>query len=398
MRYLCNMPSSWERIILHVDMDAFYASVEQLENPALRGQPVIVGGVDSTRGVVSSASYEARAFGVRSAMPVREARRKCPQGIYIAGRHSLYLEYSRRLMQILDDFSPIVEAVSVDEAFLDLTGTTGLWGLPLQAAARLQEKIRAELLLSASVGVAENKFLAKLASDFRKPAGITLVEPGQTLEFLDPLPAERLWGVGKKSSDLLHAAGFHFIRHIREQTRERIQEILGENLGKHVHDLAFGHDNRELSNDTGEKSLSHEHTFETDCAETAELESILLEMSDKVAFRARKQGLMGRTVTLVWRDPDFSRHSRSKTLGRGTQSGGEIHAVTVEALQALIAEKKGRRSFRLLGVRLSHFSAPGEQLTLWDQAPKVSQSLDKALDAVRSRFGEDAIRRGRHLE
>ncbi len=391
---------AWNRIILHVDMDAFYPSVEQLENPALRGLPVIVGGVDSARGVVSSASYEARVFGVRSAMPVAQARRKCPQGIYIAGRHALYQEYSGRLMRLLAEYSPRVETVSVDEAFLDLTGTGRLWGEPRQAALLLQDRIRKDLGLSASVGAAPNKFLAKLASDFKKPAGITVIEPDSVQAFLDPLPVGRLWGVGDKTRAILEGAGLLSISDVRREPLSRLEKTLGPNLARHVHELSHGRDEREVAAPSAEKSISHEHTFEADCSDVSELEGLLLELCDKVGRRARREGLFGRTVSLVWRDPDFSRHSRAKTLENTTQSGGVIHAVAVELLSAvrgLTPAAQGPRRFRLLGVRLSHFTPMDNQLSLLPSAPTVG-NLDRVMDAVREKFGDGAIQRGRHID
>jgi DNA polymerase-4 len=372
-------------------MDAFYASVEQLENPALRGKPVIVGGVDSGRGVVSSASYEARAFGIHSAMPVAQARRRCPHGIYIPGRHAVYGEYSARIMDVMADFSPIIEQVSVDEAFLDMTGTEGLFGEAEESGRRIKSAIRKRTGLTASLGAAENKFLAKLASDVKKPDGLFVVRPGEARAFLDPLPVGRLWGVGKKTVAELHQVGLYSIAQIRLAPPETLASHFGESFAKHLLDLSQGRDARELETDGREKSISHECTFETDQDDAETITGVLLDQSERVARRARKEGLAGRTVTFVWRNPDFSRQSHAKSLPEATAASQAIF----QAASELYRETAGRgRRFRLVGVRLSNFAADTQQLSLF-QNPKPSPKLDKAMDAVRDRFGEDAIRRAR---
>ena len=313
------------RLVFHVDMDAFYASVEQLENPSLRGKPVIVGGVDSMRGVVSSASYEARAFGVHSAMPVAQARKRCPHGIYVAGRHALYGDYSRRIMDVLSEFSPVLEQVSVDEAFLDMSGTENLFGPPEVSGRAVKDAIRSRTGLPASLGAAENKFLAKLASDARKPDGLVVVRPGEARAFLDPMPVDRLWGVGKKTVQELHQVGLYSIAQLRVQPLESLIAHFGENFARHVHALAQGHDDRELVQDWEEKSISHECTFESDSADPDFLSAVLLDLSERVARRARKDGRAGRTVTFVWRNPDFTRQSHARTLPAATDASQAIY-------------------------------------------------------------------------
>jgi DNA polymerase-4 len=390
------------RLVFHVDMDAFYASVEQLENPSLRGKPVIVGGVDSMRGVVSSASYEARAFGVHSAMPVAQARKRCPHGIYVPGRHALYGDYSRRVMDVLSDFTPVLEQVSVDEAFLDMTGTVGLFGPPGQSGRAMKEAIRARTGLTASVGAAENKFLAKLASDARKPDGLVVVLPGEAQAFLDPMPVDRLWGVGKKTVQELHQVGLYSIAQLRSQPLESLVSHFGENFARHVHALARGLDDRELAPDMEEKSISHECTFERDSGDAEFLSAILLDLSERVARRARKHGQAGRTVTFVWRNPDFTRQSHARSLPSGTDSSQAIYEIAsglFREVAGLDGDAAGRarrtpRKFRLIGVRLSNFVLEGQQTSLFE-APKLASGLDRAMDAVRDRFGEKAIRRAR---
>jgi DNA polymerase IV len=387
------------RMIFHVDMDAFYASVEQLEDPALRGKPVIVGGFGSLRGVVSSASYEARVFGVHSAMPVAQARKRCPHGIFVAGRHGLYGEYSRRIMDALSEFTPILEQVSVDEGFLDMTGTQGLFGAAEISGRAIKDAVRAKTGLTASLGAAENKFLAKLASDARKPDGLVVVRPGEAQAFLDPLPVDRLWGVGKKTVQDLHRVGLYTIAQLRTQSVESLAAQFGENFARHVHALAHGRDERELVTDWEEKSISHECTFERDAADPEFLGGVLLELSERVARRARKDGRSGRTVTFVWRNPDFTRHSHARSLADPTDSSQAIYAAALDLFREAAgpaAAGRAARKFRLIGVRLSNFSKDSQQLSLF-QRPK-SGGLDAAMDAVRDRFGEGAIRRARFAD
>src|SRR5690606_19752383 len=381
-----------DRLVFHVDMDAFYAAVEQLENPSLRGKHVIVGGVDSSRGVVSSASYEARAFGVHSAMPVAHARKRCPHGVYIAGRHAVYGQYSRRIMDALSEFSPILEQVSVDEAFLDKTGTEGLFGDAEKSGRKVKTAIFKQTGLTASVGAAENKFLAKLASDARKPDGLMIVKPGEALAFLDPMPVGRLWGVGKKTVQELNQIGLYAVSQLRAHPLDGLTAHFGEAFARHLHDLSQGRDDRDLEVRAQEKSISHECTFETDSSDPEPLAATLLEQSERVARRARKEGLAGRTVTLVWRNPDFSRQSHGRSLPEPTHSSPAIY----QAASELLGEISGRggRKFRLIGVRLSNFSEENPQLSLF-QEPKSMPKVDRAMDAVRDRFGEGAIRRAR---
>ncbi len=381
------------RIVFHVDMDAFFASIEQKENSHYRGKPLIVGGVESGRGVVSAASYEARVFGIHSAMPVSLARQKCPHGIFIPCNMELYRSYSKRVMDCLMEFSPVIEQLSVDEAFLDMTG--GCRNDPTEIGAQIKTFIQRQLGLTASVGMAANKFLAKLASDFGKPNGLTCIAPGHEREFLDPLPVDRLWGVGKKTMAALHQLGLYTFRQIRLFPLADLKIHFGESMGSHIHFLSQGEDDREVSPESREKSISAETTFETDLGELDALTSALLELSDRVARRARKEGLTGRTISLIWRDPDFSRHSRSRTLTAPTHSSGAIYALVRESLYELVG-KKGQpsRRFRLLGVRLSGFGGPEAQLSLFDAKPP-ERNLDVLMDAVRDKFGEKAISRGR---
>jgi DNA polymerase-4 len=391
-----------DRMVFHVDMDAFFAAVEQFENPALRGKPVIVGGVDSNRGVVSSASYEARVFGIHSAMPVAHARKRCPHGIYVPGRHDVYHAYSRRIMDCLSEFSPLIEQVSVDEAFLEMSGSEGLFGPPEISGARIKARIKSLIGLTASLGAAENKFLAKLASDVNKPDGLTIVRPGEAQAFLDPLPVGRLWGVGKKTVQELHKFGLYTIAQLRAHGPESLTSYFGDNFASHLLSLSHGRDDREVETEWREKSISHEMTFETDSDDAEMLLSVLLELSDRVARRARKEGLMGRTVSLVWRNPDFSRQSHARSLPEATHSSRALYETAADLFKEVVgprgAGKSGKigRKFRLMGVRLSNFAQESQQLSLF-QLPKTSDraGLDSAMDAVRDKFGEEAIKRAR---
>ncbi len=384
------------RMIFHVDMDAFYASVEQFENPALRGKPVIVGGVDSVRGVVSAASYEARVFGVHSAMPVAQARQRCPHGVFLSGRHAVYGDYSKRLMDYLSEYSPIVEQLSVDEAFLDMTGTEKLFGAAEVSGTKLKADTQNRLGLTASIGVAENKFLAKLASDVNKPNGLKVVYAGEAQTFLDPMSVDRLWGVGKKTVLDLHRVGLYTIAQVRAQPLSILIAHFGENFGNHLHNLSHGHDDRELAMDVDEKSISHERTYEIDTSDPELLVSTLLDLSERVARRARKDGLAGRTITFVWRNPDFTRQSHSRTVPEPTCSSQEIFSVVQALWKETRANRPGNRAreFRLIGVRLSHFTAAPQQLSLFESR-KPMVNLDSAMDAVRNKFGEGAIFRAR---
>ncbi len=403
----CTFPN---RMIFHVDMDAFYASVEQFENPSLRGKPVIIGGVDSNRGVVSTASYEARVFGVHSAMPVAQARKKCPHGIFLSGRHYLYGEYSRRLMDCLSEYTPILEQLSVDEAFLDMTGSERLFGEAEESGLKLKLAIRDRLGITASVGVAENKFLAKLASDVNKPFGVKVVFPNEVQNFLDPMSVDKLWGVGKKTLMQLHQVGFYTIAQLREQPLKNLAAHFGENFAAHLFHLVRGQDDRDVITESQEKSISHEQTFEVDTSNEDILTAALLNLSERVARRARKDALKGRTITFVWRNPDFSRQSHSQSLPEPTDSSQTIFGSITELFKAVTrhspglilqaqpaqAKKSGKtpRRFRLIGVRLSNFSLETQQLSLFDN--RISKSkLDKAMDAVRDKFGESAINRAR---
>lgn len=381
------------RDILHVDMDAFYASVEQRDDPQLRGRPVIVGAPPTARGVVSAASYEARVFGVRSAMPSSQAGRLCPQAVFLPVRMARYQQVSRQVMAILRHYTPLLEQISVDEAFLDVTGSRRLFGEAGQIGREIKARIRAELDLTASVGIASNKFVAKVASDLRKPDGLVLVRAGQEAAFLAPLPISRLWGVGKATERRLHDLGLRTIGQLARFPEDYLERQFG-NLGPHLHRLALGQDDRPVETEHEAKSVSAETTFAQDIADRALMEATLLRLAEDVGRRVRRGGLRGRTIQLKLRFESFETITRRQTLPRPTDADATLYRVVLRLLGE--APLTGRK-VRLLGVGLSGF---GEEVqpSLFEEGGTVHSALDDAVDALRDRFGRDAIRRGRLVE
>jgi nucleotidyltransferase/DNA polymerase involved in DNA repair len=385
------------RSILHVDMDAFYAAVEQRDRPELRGKPVIVGSDPrggAGRGVVSTCSYEARRFGVRSAQPIREAWRLCPHGIYVQPDMKRYAAVSDQVMEILGTFTDLVEPVSIDEAFLDVSGALRPFaGSASGLATALKERIHGRLQLTASVGVASCKLVAKVASDMRKPDGLVVVPAGEEAAFLSPLPVRRLWGVGPKMEERLIPLGIHTIGDLARADSARLERKLGTH-GFDLQKLARGEDDRPVVADRGEaKSLGAEHTFGEDVAELDTLRRTLLELSDHVARRLRRHGLQGRTVTLKYRDEEFETLTRAETAEQPTDSGDAIFAVAWRLFQKV----HGRRKVRLLGVTLSHFGATA-QLGLFAPATAEATPAERVRDALADRFGRDAVTRASLLE
>jgi nucleotidyltransferase/DNA polymerase involved in DNA repair len=379
------------RTILHLDMDAFFAAVEQRDREELRGQPVIVGADPQGgrgRGVVSTASYEARRYGVASAMPISEAFRRCPHGVYLTPDMERYAEESRRVMEILHRASDVVEPVSIDEAFLDVTGSARALGDGPTIARRLKEWIRAERRLSASVGVAASKLVAKIASDMEKPDGLVVVAPGTEAAFLAPLPVRRLWGVGPRMEEQLAKLGVATIGQLAALDPARLER----RLGTHGHDLqrlARGEDDREvIAQGAGAKSLGQEHTYDRDTADPARLRATLLALADGVAARLRAHGLRARTVTLKYRDEDFRTTTHARTVREATDSGRALFDVA----QALFAEVHRGRKVRLLGIYTSHFGEEKAQLGLFD-APAEPAPIDRVRDEIARRFGDEAITR-----
>ena len=376
--------------IIHLDMDAFYPSVEVLDNPVLKGKPVIVGG-SSERGVVSSASYEARKFGIHSAQPIAKARRLCPDGIFLPVRMSRYQEISKQVFAIFHRFTPLVEPISIDEAFLDVTGSIRLFGQPENIAKKIKKIILAETGLTISAGVAFSKFVAKIASDIDKPDGLTVVHPDGVKDFLDPLPVKKMWGVGKKTRLLLSGLNINTFKDLRKTP----VEVLGKKFGKHgvkIHFLAMGIDERDVIPEHDMKSIGHEQTFLQDIISLDVAKKELLVLGNKVARRMRHKGLKGKTVTLKVKYSDFVQITRSTSLPEPTDDGLEIYTAACRLLKKTEITKK---PIRLLGVSLSQLSLSGigMQLSLFDQNPSSQkrQRLNTVLDSLYEKFGDKSV-------
>jgi DNA polymerase-4 len=378
-------------------MDAFYASIEQRDDPRLRGKPVLVGGSPAGRGVVAAASYEARAFGVRSAMPAAQAARLCPGAIWRSPDLEKYAAESRRIFGILRASTPLVEPLSLDEAFLDVRGTERLFGTPEEIARAIKARIRAETGLVASVGVAPNKFLAKIASDLGKPDGLVVVREGGERAFLAPLPVDRIFGVGRKLAARLESLGLRRIGDLAERPRKDLERLLGSSGGR-LHDLALGRDERAVEPRREEKSHGTERTFEKDVADPAKLRRVLLEDAGEVAADLRARGLRARTVSIKVRYPDFRTVTRSRTLEVPTAVAARMYAVARELLASLAP-----RRVRLLGLYAENLlDATGVvQPSLFD-AERIPDAkalaAERGMDEVRRRHGEGAVRPAALLE
>jgi DNA polymerase IV len=383
-----------DRIILHCDLDAFYASVEQRDHPEYRGKPVIVGGGPNERGVVSAASYEARAFGVHSAMPLREAGKRCPHGIFVPGRFEAYEAASDAVMALFAERTPLVEPISLDEAFLDVTGTAHLFGGAEACALDLKRAVREDVGLVLSVGMASNKLCAKVASDLRKPDGFVIVPRGGEAGFLAPLPLKRLWGVGPKTQQVLEDLGMRTIGDLANADPALLEARLGEH-GSTIAARAKGIDeDRDVVADPGDpKSVGHAHTFDRNTLDRAQIESTLLRLAEGVGRRLRKHELRGRTVELQLRVAPFETRTRQRTLAEPTSDDLKIFETARGLLRDALAADldAGRVSpVRLVGVTMSGLVG-GEQLDLFTGA-RMSR-LNAALDAVRTRFGDGALDR-----
>lgn len=388
---------TWAKAIIHLDMDAFYAAVEMLDKPDLKGKPVIVGG-SKERGVVSSASYEARRFGIHSAQPVATAMRLCPQGIFLPVRMWRYVEISRQIFEIFRRFSPLVEPLSLDEAFVDVTGSTRLFGPPEEIARKIKERVVTEMGLTVSAGVAPTKFIAKIASDIQKPDGLTVVPEERVAEFLEPLPIEKLWGVGETTYRTLAHLGVTTIGELARMPRELLESRLGRH-GLHLYLLAQGVDERGVETERRAKSIGHEETFREDILDMAMVRKVILSLATKVARRLRGQGLLGKTVTLKVKYHDFVQITRSVTLKKATDDGREIFQ---SCCDLLVKTEVGKRPVRLFGISLSQLEIAGEerQLALFQETRETPkrQRLNRALDAISEKFGDEAIVPGTLLE
>jgi DNA polymerase IV len=380
--------------ILHVDMDAFFVSVELLERPELRGKPVIVGGQPNQRGVVTAASYEARKFGVHSAMPLRTAGRLCPHAVYLDGHHAKYSEWSDRVAAILAKFSPIVEMVSIDEAYLDLSGTERLHGPPLAATDKLLRTITDTTGLPCSGGLATTRLVAKVASDQAKPRGLLWVAPGSEARFLAPLSVRKIPGIGKVTERALRALRIETVAQLAEQPLEKLERVFGQ-WGIALYRKARGGDSYEFVIDAEPKSISHNHTFGEDTDDDDALSAMLSHLSQKACKRLREAGLATRTLTLTIRYAGFDTYTRSKTLAEPAQLDGDIFTV----FQKLFREHRNhRRKIRLLGVSLSGLTHGGEQLDLLSAERRAKlEKLTRATDSLRDRFGFGAVQFGGSL-
>ena len=377
-------------------MDAFYASVEALDNPGLQSKPVIVGG-SKQRGVVSSASYEARRFGVHSAQPIATAMRLCPQGVFLPVRMSRYQEVSNQIFDIFRQFTPLVEPLSIDEAFLDVTGSTRIFGEPEEIARKIKNLVKKQTGLTVSAGVAPLKFVAKIASGLNKPDGLTVVPPEKVQEFLEPLPIDLLWGVGQATKKILVTLGVKTIGGLRLIPVDILTAKLGKN-GLHLHLLSQGIDERDVDIEDEVKSIGQEETFDEDIIGTESARREILSLATKVGRRLRKEGLQGKTIILKVKYHDFVQITRSMTLSEATDDGGEI---TKAGYLLLKKTEVGTRSVRLIGVSASQLtSAKAKQLSLFPQGPgaQKTKQLNKALDLIQEKFGEGAILPGTLLK
>jgi DNA polymerase IV len=380
--------------ILHVDMDAFFVSVELLERPELRGKPVIVGGQPNQRGVVTSASYEARKFGVHSAMPLRTAGRLCPHAVYLDGHHAKYSEWSDRVATILAKFSPIVEMVSIDEAYLDLSGTERLHGPPLAATDKLLRTITRTTGLPCSGGLAATRLVAKVASDQAKPQGLLWVPPGSEAPFLAPLSVRKIPGIGKVTERALLALSIETVDQLAAQPLEKLEKVFGQ-WGTALYRKARGGDSYEFVIDAEPKSISHNHTFGEDTGDTVALSAMLSHLSQKACKRLREAGLAACTLTLTIRYTGFDTYTRSKTLSEPTQLDADIFAVFQNLF---LRHRNHRRKIRLIGVSLSGLTHGAEQLDLLSAERRAKlEKLTRATDHLRDRFGFDSVQFGGSL-
>jgi len=383
-----------ERVILHLDMDAFFAAIAVRENPELRGLPVIIGH-PGPRGVVATCSYEARKFGVHSALPSVVAERRCPQGIWLPGRRTLYSEVSRRIRAILDRYSPRIEPLSIDEAFIDLTGSARDLAAGAETGREMKRSIHAEERLTASVGVAPNKFLAKLASDMEKPDGLVLLPLEEVEQRVWPLKVERLWGVGPKLAERLHRSRVRIVGDLLRIPEQELVARVGERSARHLRALARGKDDRPVETSRKAKSISEERTYVQDMTDPREIDRALLARAEGVARQLRREGLVGHTVHIKVRNPDFKTWTRSSTLREATDMAQPI----VKAARTMFAERirLGGRGVRLLGVGISGLDPAGSgQASLFvDPREARVRRAERAADEVRGRLGRDAVTRAR---
>lgn len=389
------MPSSQtpgrRRVVVHVDMDAFYASVELSRRPELRGKPMWVGGAE--RGVVLSANYEARAHGVRSGMPSSRARRLCPQGVPVAPDYDTYSSVSEGVFAILRSFTPQTEVISIDEAFLDITGTSTRVGTPLQVGQLIRAQVADEQRITCSVGIGPSKFIAKLASTHSKPDGLFQVLPEQVIAFLHPLPVERIWGVGEVTASHLHQLGLTTIGQVAHTPRDTLQRALGARLGGWLHDLAWGRDTRQVIGEPAERSIGAQETFARDTDDPEIVRTELLRMAARTASRMRQAQVLGRGVTLSLRFSDFTTLTRTTALATPTDVTDEIYAAAMRCWHKLHLQRARIRRVGIRVERLVDAEQAYQQFTL-DAPERGMREVERAADAVAARFGPDVVQRG----
>ncbi len=386
------------KVILHIDMDAFFAAIEELDHPEYRGKPVVVGADPKGgkgRGVVSTCNYEARKYGIHSAMPISQAYRRCPHAIYVFPRMRRYVEMSRKVHKIFYEFTPLVEPISVDEAFLDVTGCQRLFGTPEEIAKTIKQRIKDVTGLTASVGVAPSKFVAKIASDLEKPDGLVIVRPEEVRQFLTPLPISKMWGVGKKTEEKLRSMGIDTIGKIAAMPREEIVKKLGK-VGLHFWYLANGIDDRDVQTESGRKSVSLENTFLEDVDDESTIEEMIRSLSDNVSRILRKKCIKGKTLTLKIRLEDFSTFTRSQSFNEFIDSSVVI---TEKALTLYRNFDRQGKKVRLLGVGISNLNIHvGDQLNLFDKQQEQKNKIDQVIDLIQDKFGADLIRKASLLD
>jgi nucleotidyltransferase/DNA polymerase involved in DNA repair len=387
------------RIILHLDMDAFFAAVEQLDHPAYRSKPVVVGADPkggTGRGVVATASYEARRYGIHSAMPISQAYRQCPHAIFVPPRFERYTEISRQVMGILYDFSPQMLQISIDEAFIDITQTANSHGGARKLAEKLKSRIRNEIGLTASVGIAPNMFIAKVASDLQKPDGLTICENGKGKEFLAPLPVKKLWGVGPKTEARLHELGFSTIGQIAQCEQNLLAQQLGK-WGAHLWELANGIDNRPVEDWGPRKSISQERTYERDIADPQVVEKTLWKIADDLSADMRGADLKGRVLTLKIRLEDFQTFTRQRKLADYTNDAALMREIALEIFRKFDRQEK---KVRLIGIGMSQLNnAGGEQMSLFSSEEQNRRAtVAQLIDTIRVKFGDESATRASRLD
>lgn len=383
------------RIIVHVDMDAFYTSIEQMDCPEYREKPVVVGAdprEGKGRGVVSAASYEARAYGIHSALPISTAYKRCPHAVFLRPRFKRYSELSGKVMKVLDSFSPLVEQISIDEAFLDCSGTEKLFGSTEKLGMHIKRSIRGETGLNASVGIATNKSVAKIASDMNKPDGLCICPPGGEREFLAPLPLGRIWGAGRKTVEKLEALGFSRVQHLQICSKERLHELFGK-YGERLWELANGIDDRLVTRSSPRKSISQEITFRSDIDEDVYVEHVLFQLSDRVTRQMRREGIRGRTVNLKIRLAPFDTYTRSHTLPQPVQDMQMVRSTVLKLYRNF--DRRGKK-VRLVGVGVSNLQREENggvaQLDLFGSDDEKQNEADRILDQMKRLYGDKVTR------